>query len=217
MIAVSEESLVQVPEACVEKKSSPCLIKSKVNTVLNWQGILFNLRKDSLVQLTTNSEIHRVDVLTGFVKLNSLRPYKIFGYDVKSDSDQYVSAFQDFVEILDLKNFDLKTLTVESSGAENIYVLQKSNFLNRRELVQQLSHFYSDPGLLKEKLTQLTESYQNKLRSVSLQQSEFLKKKQDREIASIEFAEKQRMAEEKQQKIDRKRSRELFFMRTFKR
>lgn len=215
----AEESFVQVPDSCIQKKSNPCLIKAKLNSTFIWQEIQFNLRKDSLIELVADSDVKRVEVINGYLKLKSTQPYKIFGYDVKTDSDQYVSAQQDFVEVLDISTFDLKTLTSENSrsSAQKIYVLQKSMFLNRRELVQYLSFFYSDPLLLKKELTQLASSYQNKLTSDSFQQAEFLKKTQAREIASIEFAEKQRIAEEQQQKIDRKRSRELFFMRTFKR
>ena len=65
-------------------------------------------------------------------------------------------------------------------------------------------------------LAKLSVAYQAKLTSESVQQAEFLKKKQDREIASIELEEKRRIAEQIQQEKDRKRSRELFFMRTFK-
>ena len=67
----------------------------------------------------------------------------------------------------------------------------------------------------KQALSSLLATYQKKISVESEKQDQFFKKRQARDIASAENVEKQRIANENQKTEDRKRSRELFFMRTF--
>lgn len=216
-------NVVQVPDSCVENKISPCLIKAKNNVKLTWGNrVDLELTQEALVEVQQDESSLRFDVLSGFVRLQSKenikQHYKVFGYEVKTDQSQYVSVQSGQIEVFDSQSLDLKTFAQETNlkMSERNFVLHKSEFLNRAELVRYLARFYPDVKSMKSILSQLAVAYQKKLTSESVQQAEFLKKKQDREIASIELEEKRRVAEQIQQEKDRKRSRELFFMRTFK-
>lgn len=220
---LADNNIVQVPDSCVENKMSPCLIKAKANVKLTWGSrVDLELIQDALVEVQQNESSLRFDVLSGFVRLqskeNAKQNYKIFGYEVKTDQAQYISAQPGQVEVFDSQSLDLKTFAQEKNLkiSDRSFVLHKSEFLNRTELVRYLARFYPDLKSMKLVLAKLSVAYQAKLTSESVQQAEFLKKKQDREIASIELEEKRRVAEQIQQEKDRKRSRELFFMRTFK-
>lgn len=220
---LADNNIVQVPDSCVENKMSPCLIKAKTNVKLTWGNrVKLELYPDALVEIQENDSSLRFDILSGFVRLQSnenvKQAYKIFGYEVKTDQVQYVSAQSGQIEVFDSQSLDLKTFAQEtnSKASERIFVLHKSEFLNRAELVRYLVRFYPDVKSMKSVLSKLSVAYQQKLTSESVQQAEFLKKRQDREIASIEQEEKRRVTEQIQQEKDRKRSRELFFMRTFK-
>ncbi len=219
----ADNNIVQVPDSCVENKITPCLIKAKANIKLTWSGSVdLELIKEALVEVQQNESAPRFDILSGFVRLHSIdslkQNYKIYGYEVKTDQAQYVSVQSGQIEVFDSQALDLKTFAQEtnSKASERSFVLHKSAFLNRAELVRYLARFYPDSKSMKSVLSKLTVAYKEKLTSGSAQQAEFLKKKQDREIASIELEEKRRVAEQIQQEKDRKRSRELFFMRTFK-
>jgi hypothetical protein len=220
---LADNNIVQVPDSCIENKKSPCLIKAKTNVQLTWGNqVDLELSKEALVEVQESENSLRFDVLSGFARLQSKdkdkQNYKIFGFEVITNQVQYVSAQRGQVEVFDSQSLDLKTFVQEKNlkSSERIFVLHKSEFLNRAELVRYLARFYPDLKSIKSALSKLSVSYQKKLTSESVRQAEFLKKKQDREIASIELEEKRRIAEQIQQEKDRKRSRELFFMRTFK-
>ncbi len=215
----ADNNLVQVPDSCVLEKKSPCLLKAKSSVQFVWdERIHIELGRGALVEVRQRGQDTFFDILSGAAQFRSKERYSIFGYEVKSHRPQYVRAGIDSAEILDGQSLDFKVFNLEKTlnTKGRSFVLSQYKFLNKAELVEYLTLFYSTKKAIKFALNDLSKTYQIRLLSESAKQSDLLKKKQDREIASIELAEKRRVAEQIQQEKERKRSRELFFMRTFK-
>ncbi len=219
----ASESLIQVPEDCILNQESPCLVKARQSAVAEWNKIKIQFSKDSVIQLEKSNDKINVEIKQGFLILQSADKYKISGYEVNTLKQQFIKKNINEIHLLDSNNLDFKTLSFENQNPpqdkdlKNLasLVLQKSELLNREALVQYLSEFYTSKELLKKELASLSKQYQNRLNEDSKKQTEALQNHIHREIASEENVEKRRIAEQEKVLLERKRSRQLFFMRTF--
>jgi hypothetical protein len=213
LLAFATEKMIEVPDQCLKKQEFPCLIQSNDYVEFIWSKVHLQLQKNAIIEISNVQDIPLIHIQKGFVSAQSESKFKIFGYDIRNKSIHYVSAENDKKQILDSESFDLKTF---SQSKEQNFVLLASDVLSRRKLILYLSSFYRNPTEFKRLLSLLLVSYQKKISTESEDQDQFFKKRQARDIASAENAEKQRVAIENQKTEDRKRSRELFFMRTFR-
>ncbi len=211
------ENWVQVPDKCVQEKVSPCLIQFNSNDKISWDTEKISAKAGTLLKMNRIEGISDIEVKAGLIKIESSKKYKISGYDISTQKSQYVKNTDQKILILDSESLDLKTLTAENSKSEKIsnYVLFRSDLLSRKNLVEYLAQFYSNQAEFKKDLGVISKTYQLRLESDLLTQAQVLQNSSNREIASVENEEKRRVADKKQNDDNRKRSRNLFFMRTF--
>lgn len=223
-IGSASENLIQVPDFCIKNMTSPCLVRSNHQlNVFEWAGQQIRLSAGSTLQIQKNgnSDVGSFDfiLLKGSVALRSDLPYRVFGYRIENSQTQYVKRSVDGqIQILDLSTLDLKTFINEKNQQNDnndVFVLQKSDFLDRKSLVQYLSEFYKVKSEFKKELNLLAKKYKQRLNDDSLRQSQVLQNHINRKIASDEDAIQQRNIKSAKILENQKRSRELFFMRTF--
>lgn len=217
-VVFASENWVQVPDQCYQDKVTPCLIQFNSNENIKWNTEKLVVQAGALLKINVVEGLTDIEVKAGLVKVESTKKYKISGYEITTNKSQYIKNSDQKIMILDSKSLDLKTLIAENSKTENsssTYVLFKSDLLSRKNLVEYLSQFYSNQAEFKKDLGVISKAYQLRLDSDLFRQAKILQDSSNREIASAENEEKRRIAEKKQNDENRKRSRNLFFMRTF--
>jgi hypothetical protein len=223
---LSAESLIEVPDSCIEKKITPCLIRSEAHVSFTYASLHIQMpSKGSVLQVQKKpgTDKYNIHLIEGVVSIFSDAEYQISDYHVISSDLHYVRILKNKnVQILEAKTLDLKTFGQESTTVSdssvkngNIYVLQKTELLSRSDLVRYLSDFYESPASLRSELSKLSKKYKVRVQTESKAQSLILQKHMNRKMASVEDAEEKRKTEHLRILADRKRSRQLFFMRTF--
>jgi hypothetical protein len=212
-IVYANNQTVEVPDQCIQKQESPCLVQSEGEVQFVWQSVHLKLQKNTIVELTKTNDSAEIRIQKGFVVAQSQAQFKIFGYNVQNKARHFVRVEGETQKILDSENFDLKFF---SQFKDQNFVLERSEFLSKKKFILYLSSFYANSNDFKRDLSTFMAAYKKTLVDKSEKQDQFLKNRQAREIASIENAEIQRIANEKQKLDEKKRSRALYFMRTFK-
>lgn len=195
------------------------MVKTHQDADFIWADQKVNIRNNSLLMIKSADQQYDFNLMSGAIRIESKAKFKVFGYEIQSGQAQYIKVADQEIRIFDSESLDLKIFAKETLNAENekVYILRRSEFLTRQGLVKYLSDFYSGKSDFKSALSSLAKKYQKRVDLDSKKQAEFLRNQQAREIASVENLQKQRAASLAQMEIDRKKSRALFFMRTFRR
>jgi len=229
------QALIQIPNLCVDKQETPCLIKARQHSNFSWgeqkmqlfSGAVLQIQKESLVLNSEDKvavqrqEIFNFELLKGLLRIESEEKYKIFNYQIKNSKSGIGVVFifrnQNKVKILDTEFLDIKILNMEVDQLkqEQGFILEKSEQPDRSELIHFLAPFYVNSVDLKKEFKQIFKKYQKKINLDSKKQEALLQNHTNRHIALAKIDKKQQQKDHQKNFDDTKRSREMFFMRTF--
>lgn len=209
------EFLTEVPDRCLSEGVAPCLVQVNSSLTAKVKGYKLRLTKGTLFKIMTIGEgeqVGEIDLLTGRFRIVDLeRPLKLNGYQVDPTSTLFVVREKNEMRVLDAKSLDFKNL--RSEGAKGDFVLVKGEFLDRKKFVQFLASFSPSKEELEKDLADLSERYTERLN----QEVESQTKVVQRTIASDELALEAERKRKEREALEKKKMKEMFFMRTFQR
>lgn len=206
----AQGKVLQVPDQCLNQKKAPCLTKivdQRELVSLSENFYLFN--KDSIIQWDSFSGPLELTMLQGNLHILKIsQPFKMNQITL-SEPDLMVQLKERTINILDLHTFLLSTYTLNSVQTNN--VLEKSQFLEKADLIPYMAQFFDQKKDFTEFLNSIAARWKSQLSTQAAIQTNVLK----RAIASDENAlKKQQLAQYKLNNAQKK-VREEFFYRTF--
>jgi hypothetical protein len=208
---------LQVPENCLTTKVKPCLIKLAPEQRLVWEKLDILPSQEALFRII-NFDSPAIEVTVGRIKIyNGSHQHTLLidGYALAPLERAYVNKSRDEFKILNTERFELMTIRFETHKDTSGYVLQKSDFVDKKTFVQFILPFYYSRGEFKGDLDELSVKYKALLESDAKKQTALLQKQIDRKIATeMEAKERQRLVKERIE-ADRAKTRQQYFQRTF--
>ncbi len=214
MQAVAGE-LVQVPEQCLDKEVAPCLVRALNDSFKETPSHLkFYLSQDSLLKITqfpaTSAHVKgdqfKVELLKGKVVVaNNVKvPFYLNTVNVGLNETYYMKKSDGVVELY--KSGEAVFFNITQN--EDIDLVETKDFASRKSTTEFLDQFTNIPGTVyKQTLAQ----YEARLNDEVQNQKRILQRK----IASEEAARKLDAEARQKQKIESKKMKDMFFMRTF--
>ncbi len=206
----SVAQVLEVPEKCFSEKKVPCLLKIQSqpqDLVLNQTR--FRANKDTLIQWDSFDQGAVFSLLKGGFQLeNNYQDLKIDGVVITAEN-ALIEKKEKNLYVLNLKNFILANYSLSEVQANS--VLFKTVFLEKNELLQYVSHFFSSRQTFKAFVQSIEQSWKKELISQADVQTKVLK----RAIASVELRELKKKQEFNRDQQSLKKVREEFFYRTF--
>ncbi len=213
--AVSAAELVQVPEQCLDKEVAPCLVRALDDSFNETPSHLkFYLAQDALLKITqfpvtsvhVKADQFKVELLKGKVVIanNAKVPFYLNTVNVGLNETYYIKKGEGAVELY--KSGEAVFFNITQN--EDVDLVETKDFASRKSTTEFLNQFTNIPGsVYKQTLAQyearLTDEVQNQKRILQ------------RKIASEELARKLDAEARQKQKIENKRIKDMFFMRTF--
>lgn len=207
--------MVQVPEQCLDKEVAPCLVRALNDSFKETPSHLkFYLAEDALLKITqfpvtsahVKADQFKVELLKGKVVIeNSVKvPFYLNTVNVGLNEIYYMKKSDNVVELY--KSGEAVFYNVTKS--DDMDLVETKDFVSRKSTTDFLNQFTNIPSsVYKQTLAQyeirLTDEVQNQKRILQ------------RKIASEELARKLDAEARQKQKIESKRIKDLFFMRTF--
>lgn len=207
--------LVQVPEQCLDKEVSPCLVRALNDSFAQTPSHLkFYLAQDALLKITqfptastqVKADQFKVELLKGKVVIeNSVKvPFYLNTVNVGLNETYFIKKSDTVVELYKAGEAIFYNVT----KSDDMDLVETKDFVSRKSTTEFLNQFTNIPGsVYKQTLAQyeirLTDEVQNQKRILQ------------RKIASEELARKLDAEARQKQKIESKRIKDLFFMRTF--
>ena len=202
--------MIEVPEKCFADKKAPCLIKiqsEQQDLVLNETRFL--ALKETLIRWDSfDQEISLSLLKGGFQFKKNLHSLKIDGVVVSAEN-AFIEKKEKNLYVLNLKSFMLANYSLAEIQANS--VLSKTVFLEKNELLQYMSHFFSTRQSFKDFVQSIEQSWKKELIAQADVQTKVLR----RGIASVELNENKKKQEYARSQQNLKKVREEFFYRTF--
>lgn len=207
------QSTIQVPDDCLARDASPCLIRtSDEGYRARHRGIAMSIPSQSIVRVSWNENSYDIIVLDGRLQVDiqekaqekSSSTVRVNGF-LLSDSRYMLRRHLDQFDVLSLKSFVLDSYKVLEGGLSESSPL-KTRFVNKKDFVD-FSRHYFDEGLEYRKFLTF---YSPKWKAEFTKQNSIQTKVLTRSIASTP-EDLDRESEES------KKVREQFFYRTFHR
>ncbi len=207
--------MVSIPEDCLTKKISPCLIRAETpqSIQIPLQNLSIKLKSNTIFKVLHFESEPRFELLQGAVQISELdQKNKVFYLNqVHLESKQIFSEREaQQLKIYDVRHFILSDYQVtDQADKENVIV--KADFLNKKDMIKFITNYITEKKVLLEFLKAIEKDWQKEFKILTDNQTKVIK----RSVASIENDEKAK-ARRKQQEIEElKKVRELFFYRTF--
>lgn len=204
-------NLVQVPEQCLEKENAPCLVRAPQDQfIVTPSNLKFYFGKEALIKVTEfpgKSEPFKVEILTGKVVITHDKkiPFYVNAVSVGLNDTYYIKKGDK--NKLDLyKTAEAGFLSI--TRQEGMDLVETKDFASRKSVTDFINEFTNIPGSVY-KLT--LQQYENRLNDEVANQQRILQRK----IAAEENTRRLDAEARQKQKIENKRIKELFFMRTF--
>lgn len=207
--------LVQVPDQCLDKEVAPCLVRALEDSFKETPSHLkFYMSQDALIKITqfpvtsahVKADQFKVELLKGKVVVeNSVKvPFYLNTVNVGLNETYYMKKNDQGVELY--KSGEAVFFHVTKS--DDMDLVETKEFASRKNTTDFISQFANIPETVyKQTLaqyeTRLTDEVQNQKRILQ------------RKIASEEIARKLDAEARQKQKIESKRIKDMFFMRTF--
>lgn len=209
---------IQVPEKCAGQQL-PCLVKTQQKSEsFKYQNFRVRLSADSILKVSQVKKHLNFDLLNGYAQFEKEStfedPFTASINTVMIDSPQLMVEREGVrLSILDMKTFVLAKYSIEGAAKEAVAIKEKSEFLNKKDLVLYLKHFFDSAASLRQFLGRIELAWVEEFRA----QNEVQTKALMRSIASeeqrvVDEAERRKAAE-----IEREKSRQKLFNRTFER
>lgn len=225
--AAAASDVVQVPDSCIQKMQYPCLIQSEKPADLKFsfktKSDVLRVYEKTVVKIVSHGSGEEAtisyELVKGKMKIQTdkashIQKTIINETEVESTEGVYVSRQDSQVRLLNLENLDyivLQPLLAVSKGPK--YKLIEKKLLPRKEMVNYILLFPDIRPNLRKTLAHSLKLYDLKFKEELQDQTKVLQ----RSIAS-EAAEKEKNAKASQRlEAERKKTRQLFFQRTFER
>jgi len=222
VVVTAQADFIQTPENCIASEKVPCLVYVSQSTgqqTLHKNFVSFEATAGAQFQInqlkTKDQSIYTLNLFHGRAKFITQIPVVVNGIELVEKTPYFVQKTSDkSLQVLNMNKLEL--LSYARDPAKNDFSqLVKTEFPAKEKLVKFMAPFYQDKNQLQSDLKSISDTYKVKLQNESnLLQAE-LKQSQKRAIASSELEEKMKIQKENQMLEDRKKSRALFFMRTF--
>ncbi|AGH95486.1 hypothetical protein [Pseudobdellovibrio exovorus] len=203
------QSTIQVPEDCLARDVSPCLIRTSDQVYrTHHRGIAMSIPSQSIVRVSWTENSYDIIVLDGRLQVD-IQPSRAtvvrFNGLELPDRRYMLRRHYDQLLVLSLQKFVLNVHKVAEGGLSD-FVSFKGDFVNKKDFVDFTRHFFDEGHEYRRFLT----SYSPKWRAEFKRQNSIQTKVLTRSIASTpeDF---DRESEES------KKVREQFFYRTFHR
>lgn len=206
---------IQVPEQCLEQKKTPCLVKLEAATQLKSSFFNIDSVQETLLRIVQFDPEIKAEVIKGDFKIQSGYLMYIDGYKTESRSWSYIRKEGLDYKLLNSEEIDLLSFGLDYKNKSTQYVLIKKEFLDKKLFFDFVHSFYSSNADFKKDFEHLSEKYKNKLEQDTELQTRKLQEKMDRQIASVKAAEELKEKRRAEIELDRKKTRQMFFMRTF--
>lgn len=225
--AVSKSEVIQTPEQCLNSLKGPCLVYivedfDAGNSVENG-NISLQAKSGTQIQFkkaqTEDRDFYSIDLIKGKIQIQSKIALELNGISLEANKKYF--AQRENTSLLQL--FDVKTLEISTYKRETqvngmgkkSFMFEKSEFPSKERLVKFLAPYYLNRNDFDKDLKTISVDYKIKLQTESYKLQAELKKSQQRAIASAEYEAQNKKERERKALADRKKSRALFFMRTF--
>lgn len=208
-------SLVQVPDQCLDKESAPCLVRALSDSVKETSSHLkFYLSQDSLLKITQfpvtsahmKADQFKVELLKGKVVIaNNVKvPFYLNTVNVGLNETYYIKKSEGVIELY--KSGEAVFFNITKN--DDMDLVETKDFVSRKSTTEFINQFTNIPETVQQQTlaqyeTRLTDEVQNQKRVLQ------------RKIASEELARKLDAEARQKQKIESKRIKDMFFMRTF--
>lgn len=208
--------ILSIPENCLTKEISPCLIKTTERQVLQGHSKNFMLTTDenTVVKVLQFETPIQIKLLQGRLTLRSgLKKALVFQLnDVKFESIMlFAGVDQDKkMKVYDAQNFILSAYDLPTSDQDEV-VISKSEFLSKLDMIRFLSAYFPEKKSLQTYLHSIENNWKKELEIQAKSQTIALK----RSIASIEESQNEEKRRHKAEEAELKKVREMFFYRTF--
>ena len=222
---------IQSPEQCLQSLKGPCLVyvveganQNSMQKVDIEKGQLYlQASQGAQLQLNKNKmedhELYSLELIKGKIQFNSKNGLAVNGISMDPNKKYFVERLTaDMLQIFDRGTLEISTYIREPKKDESgkiKFTLQKSEFPAKERLVKFLASYYVDKKEFHKDLQVISVDYKIKLQKESYKLQTELKKSQQRAIASAELEEQNKKERQLKTLQERKKSRALFFMRTF--
>ncbi len=206
--------LIQVPENCLEKSITPCLVRASQQEVVSSADKKFQylFGSKSITKWTQFGSQPEVELLEGHLhsKVISAAAHLTLN-GIKPNSSSFFALRQkQKLRILDGEKF-IHSEYLLSASAEVGNVISKVEFLDKRNLVSFLAHFFPTKTQLLHFLKKNESAWAKQFALQNANQTKVLK----RAIASVENKEKDDLLRQQLEQQEAKKVRQTFFYRTF--
>jgi hypothetical protein len=208
--------VVQVPDQCLDKETAPCLVRALNDSFKETSSHLkFYFGKDSLLKIThfpmtsvkSKVEQFKVELIKGQVVIanNEKVPFYVNTVNVGLNETYYIKKTNEVVELY--KSGEAIFFNITKS--DDMDLVETKDFASRKSTTEFINQFRNIPeSVYKETLAR----YEVRLNDEVLNQQRVLQRK----VAAEETTKKLDAEARQKQKIESKRLKEMFFMRTFK-
>lgn len=214
-----QAGLVQVPEDCLSNKILPCLVKSdkafskKIN--IGSKSIVFESEGKFLVKFekvkghSFDIKVYQGQVIIDTVNHLSTKPYLVQGIEFNYPSVLIISQTDSMSIMYDKAQANYTTHSFVNKKME----LLKTEFVSRPKVEDFLKQFSKYSNMESTEFKDVINDYNARFKKEVESETAIMQRK----IAQAE-SEQKRLAEARQKEaLDKKRTRELFFQRTFER
>ena len=213
--SLARGEVLSLPEDCVAKEVTPCLIRALDADVLQGKAGRFQLElgTGAIVKLTSFTPALRIDLLQGelIVRGNGKKPLAFKINEVPFSSKAVLVQIRE----REIKAFDTKTFILsqyqQSNHSEQETVITRAEFLSKLDMIKFVSNFYPEKNKLLAFLKAIEPAWQKEFATQTAHQTKAL----ERSDASVEADEAETQRKKRQQEADLKNMRNLFFYRTF--
>lgn len=212
----AQAELLSIPEECLAKEVSPCLIKSSQRQILKSPSARFALDvgEETIVKILKFESPFHFELLQGqmVVKTGSKKPISFILNDVSFLTSQAFTRFGDErrLQVYDTKSFILSEYESGiASGHET--VILRSEFLAKLDMIRFLSLYFADKKSLMSYLKTIESVWRKEFKLQTNDQTIALQ----RSIASIEQAAAEDKQRSEKEIEELKKVRRQFFYRTF--
>lgn len=214
MPSLGSANQIFVPENCLIKKETPCLLKSNSYSAIKKEKFEYRLQPTTILRWNKFGSEMNMELMQGaaYIKLDEEQKEIILnGISFKS-RELFVLRNESDLKVLDMKNYILTQYQLPR-GRGTVLTIAQSDFLSKVDLVHFISKYFKSKSDLVVYLKSIEKSWKKEFVIQTANQTKVLK----RSIASIEQEEKQKVVRKQNQVKELKKVRETFFNRTFHR
>ncbi len=211
----AQGEILSLPEDCVAKEISPCLVRALNADILQGRSDRFQLvlGNGAIVKLTSFTPALRIDLLQGelIIQSKNKKPMAFKINEVPFVSKMVLVHIRE----RNIKAFDTKTFILseyqQSSQSGQDTVINKAEFLSKLDMIKFVSIFYPQKTQLLSFLKGIEPAWEKEFATQTSHQTKALK----RSVASVEADEAETQRQKLRQEEELKKLRNLFFYRTF--